>query len=202
MFRVSLDPEITSTGRTGLRATSALDRAIWDEMESDWEQFSFEADQAIADYSLGQASADDLEEVPDYSGSDVLALTKVRVGQKFFRNAVLSSYNEQCCITGLPLPKLLVASHIVPWRDDKLNRVNPRNGLLLSALHDKAFDAGIITLTDDLTVRVSNKQSVFSDQFFVNAIGVFDGKPIRAPEKFSPDRKFLAYHRKHVFEKN
>ena len=82
-----------------------------------------------------------------------------------------------------------------------MNRVNPRNGLLLSALHDKAFDAGIITLTDDLKVQVSNKQSAYSDEFFSSSIGIYDGKPIRAPEKFSPDTKFLAYHREHIFEK-
>ena len=70
--------------------------------------------------------------------------------------AVMSAYNGRCCITGLSLSGLLVASHIIPWSHDRDNRVNPRNGLLLSALHDKAFDTGLITIKDfDMTVRVS-----------------------------------------------
>ena len=197
----SLDPAITSTGRTGLRSTSALDREMWDEMQSDWDHFALEAQKAMVAFSGVQSDEDDLDEGSDYSGSDVVTLTKIRVGQRFFRRAVLSAYNVQCCITGLATPALLVASHIVPWRDDPLNRVNPKNGLLLSALHDKAFDVGLITIDDDLTVRVSDKQSPADDPFFSNSIGIYDGKPIRPPEKFTPDTKFLAYHRENVFEK-
>ena len=104
-------------------------------------------------------------------------------------------------MTGLAIPALLVASHIVPWKDDSWNRMNPKNGLLLSALHDKAFDSGLITINDDLTVRVSDNLLQKSNAFFTNSIDNYDGQPIRAPEKFSPDTKFLAYHREHVFEK-
>ena len=121
------------------------------------------------------------------------------MGQTFFRSAVLSAYNERCCITGLAVPNLLVASHIVPWREDKLNRVNPRNGLLLSALHDQAFDRGLITINDDMTVRVSRKHSVQSDRFFAAAIAAYDGQSVRSPEKFKPDRELLAHHREHIF---
>ena len=105
---------------------------------------------------------------------------------EFFRNAVLSAYNERCCITGLSLPTLLVASHIVPWRHDSVNRVNPRNGLLLSVLHDKAFDSGFITLRDDMTVQVSRKHSVSNDKFFSESIECYDGKPISLPRNSPP----------------
>ena len=97
------------------------------------------------------------------------------------------------------MPRLLVASHIVPWRIDRLNRVNPRNGLLLSALHDRAFDIGLITIEDNMTVRVSRKHPVGNDRFFSDSIELYDGKPIRLPEKFRPDKELLAYHREHVF---
>lgn len=42
---------------------------------------------------------------------------KQRVGQKFFHDAVFSSYENKCCITGIAVPSLLIASHIKPWRD-------------------------------------------------------------------------------------
>ena len=98
------------------------------------------------------------------------------------------------------MPALLVASHIVPWRHDSANRVNPRNGLLLSALHDKAFDSGFITIRDDMTVQVSRKPNVINDQFFSESIEYYDGKSISLPEKFSPGREFLSYHRECIFE--
>ena len=73
----------------------------------------------------------------------------------------MSAYNEQCCITGLAIPQLLIASHIVPWRHDTANRTNPQNGLLLSSLHDRAFDAGLLTINDDMTVpRISKEYCI------------------------------------------
>ena len=45
----SLDPAITTTGRRGLRAASAADRAMWDEMNSDWERFAVESQRALTD---------------------------------------------------------------------------------------------------------------------------------------------------------
>ena len=198
----SLDPAITSTGRAGLRAASANDRAMWDEMQSDWERFAIESEQAMSEVQVRaeldrETSQDDIS---DRVGEDRITQTTTRIGQNFFRSAVLSAYNGMCCITGLSLPTLLVASHIVPWRHDSANRVNPRNGLLLSALHDKAFDSGFITIRDDMTVQVSRKQNVSNDQFFSESIEYYDGKSISLPEKFTPGKEFLSYHREYIFE--
>ena len=197
----SLDPEITSSGRTGLRSVSALDRQMWNEMQSDWDNFVLESQDAKDDFALEQTNAKHLGNDSDYSGTDVVAISKIRVGQRFFRRAVLTAYNGQCCVTGLAIPALLVASHIVPWRDDPLNRANPRNGLLLSALHDKAFDAGFVTISEDYTVQVSERILDDSGEFFSRSIGSYHGKPINRPEKFNPGPNFLAYHRAQIFEK-
>ena len=78
-----------------------------------------------------------------------------RIKQDFFRRAVLASYRGRCCISGVGEPRLLIASHIVPWREDKANRLNPSNGLCLSAIHDKAFDSYLFSLTDDGRVVLS-----------------------------------------------
>lgn len=113
---------------------------------------------------------------------------------------MLSAYNYKCCITGLAVPRLLVASHIVPWRSDPANRLNPRNGLSLSMLHDKAFDLGIITINDDMTLRVSNIQVAGDDYFFRIALKSYENKRIALPEKFAPHREFLSYHRETIFQ--
>ena len=198
----SLDPAITSTGRAGLRAASANDRAMWDEMQSDWERFAIESEQAMSEVEARKGPQREITQEDIFSrvGEDRITQTTTRVGQNFFRTAVLSAYNGRCCITGLSLPALLVASHIIPWRHDSANRVNPRNGLLLSALHDKAFDSGFITLRDDMTVQVSRKRNVSNDQFFSESIEYYDGKSISLPEKFTPGREFLSYHREYIFE--
>jgi len=55
------------------------------------------------------------------------------------------------------MPELIVASHIVPWSKDKGNRLSPQNGLALNTLHDKAFDRHLITITEDLKIKISPK---------------------------------------------
>lgn len=199
----SLDPEITSTGRRGLTSVSAADRAMWDEMHSDWEAFAIESEQALEDVQPdGSLPSQETEADVEYGpiGEDRIVTSTTRIGQRFFRNAVLAAYNERCCITGLSIPSLLVASHIVPWRCDKSNRVNPRNGLLLSALHDRAFDSGLITIDDDMTVRVSNQYTHRPDSYFANSIQHYHAREISQPEKFAPDRDFLGFHRERIFQ--
>lgn len=198
----SLDPAITSTGRKGLKATSAADKKMWNEMQNNWLDFATESHQAIKMVNAdSKAEIAPEEEITDYSGVDKVVQTKIRIGQGFFRKAVLSAYDNRCCITGLSVSSLLVASHIIPWRDNVENRLNPRNGLSLSMLHDKAFDIGIMTINKDLTVRVSKKELIKNDNFYASALLSFDKKPIFLPKKFQPHADFLAYHREHIFEK-
>jgi len=194
----SLDPAITSTGRSGLSGASSADKAMWQEMQQDWATFSIamaQAEQELCTTSLPTAI-----DGPSNLTTSKIAEVKVRIGQQFFRAAVLSAYNQRCCISGLANPKLLVASHIVPWREDEHNRLNPHNGLALSALHDKAFDLGVITIDEDYRVVVSSQNTDTNDLFFNTAIASFHGRPIALPEKFYPAAQFLAFHREHIFQ--
>ena len=125
----SLDPAITSTGRAGLGNASRSDRAMWEEMNADWERFANAAQKALQGLQMvGQSAVSEaIPEIEDSQreGIDRPVETTARVGQSFFRTAVLSAYDQRCCITGLSIPRLLVASHIVPWSHDPANRVNP-----------------------------------------------------------------------------
>ena len=60
---------------------------------------------------------------------------KTRVNQNVFRQIVLANYNKKCAITGIDIPDLLVASHIIPWSKNEEERLNPENGICLSALY-------------------------------------------------------------------
>lgn len=199
----SLDPAIKSAGRRSLLNASSSDRAMWSEMQSDWARFAVQCEEALAGFPSATGPLFELQErsIPKRLGIERPIETTARVGQGFFRAAVMSAYEGACCITGLSVPALLVASHIVPWSVDERNRVNPRNGLLLSALHDKAFDAGLLTIDDDFIVRVASN-SVSKDNFFTDSVQSYEGKPITLPEKFEPAREFLRYHREHVFIDN
>lgn len=74
-----------------------------------------------------------------------------RVGQDIFRQALMKYWNGRCPLTGITDPALLRASHIVPWSEceSDAQRLDVHNGLLLSALWDAAFDAGLVSFDDD-----------------------------------------------------
>ncbi len=202
----SLDPEIISTGRSGLGNASSLDRKIWEEFHADWDGLAAECNRLMAtlhkSIETTPVTTLDLDEavgLEDFSGETRRVVTEQRIKQHFFRRAVLSSYRGRCCMSGLSEPRLLVASHIVPWSKDKANRLNPRNGLCLSAIHDKAFDKGLITLSDDYRVLVSSEMLHSEDHFIKSVILPLNGRPIELPERFVPDISFVARHRLEEF---
>jgi putative restriction endonuclease len=207
----SLDPAITGTGRAGLKKASQLDRVVWDELTHSW---SAVAQEAAAEYEVLAAKdgltpieADRIApaELPDAESefatpatTEQEARVTVRINQVRFRRWVLASYGGRCCVTGLQEPRLLIASHIVPWSESAANRMNPRNGLCLSPLYDRAFDQGLITITPgSLKIRVSKQlRDSVADAYVQQALVALDGVPIRAPERFHPDDELLAWHQK------
>ena len=70
-----------------------------------------------------------------------------RVGQSPFRKALLERWEGKCPLTDIAEPELLRASHIIAWSAcaDEADRLDPENGLLLSALWDAAFDRGLVS---------------------------------------------------------
>lgn len=136
-------------------------------------------------------------------GEDVASETKRRRGQDYFRRMILANYGNRCALTGIDIPQLLLASHIIPWKDKthQKDRLNPCNGICLSALYDKAFDKGLITISpDDFTVRLSSALREYETQdFYDKHFGCISGIQITLPVEYQPNRDFLAYHRDHVF---
>ncbi len=195
----SQDPQIAARGLSGMGHASNLDKAIWLELQTHWDPVALEAaaeyEKLARDNSV-VPDADLLEELADFAeGKTRNATVQVRVNQARFRKSVLASYNATCCISGLQHEKLVIASHIVPWSMDTKNRLNPQNGLCLSALHDKAYDQGLITVMPDYTVRISQTfKANKEDRFMADALLRFDGKAINLPEKFRPAPEFLEFH--------
>jgi hypothetical protein len=197
----SLDPIIVASGRAGMANASALDRRIWQELQGSWDTVALEAAAEFEKLANGNGVVPDADLLVDVNtpvleeGRTRSAVVQVRVNQARFRKAVLSSYNSTCCISGLRQEKLVIASHIVPWAEDAQNRLNPQNGLCLSALHDRAYDQGLITVLPDFTVRISaNLKASSSDDFIKESLLRFDRQAIHLPERFGPNPAFLEKH--------
>lgn len=133
-------------------------------------------------------------------GSDVLSLTKHRKGQNYFRRMVLTNYGGRCALTGIDIPQLLLASHIIPWNDNKKERLNPCNGICLSALYDRAFDQGLIGFDSNyrtiLSTRIKeNKGKEYFDKYFAKIAN----KELNMPSVYKPDIRFLEWHMDKIF---
>ena len=198
----SLDPVEAERGIAGLSGASNADRAIWAEFEGNMNGLANESEESLERFGVesipGPSEADDF--LPT-GPSEVLAIVKVRRQQQFFRRAVLSSYDNRCCITGNPVPELLRASHIVPWAKSEKHRTNPRNGLCLAANFDAAFDRGLISFDDSFRLLLHPRLAKHLpnpelELTFVQA----EGQQILLPGKNLPDPTLIRMHRvQHVF---
>jgi putative restriction endonuclease len=129
-------------------------------------------------------------------GKEVLRQTKARVNQKFFREMILADYGEQCCVTGLNVPEVLRASHIVGWAESKENRMNPTNGLCLSATYDAAFDRHLISFDENYRMILSPAlKEHYSNSAFKTQFLALRGRKISLPARYRPDLEFLEQHR-------
>lgn len=195
----SFDPKMKSRGVEGLAHTSKLDEVVWNKYYGHWEQLAYDAEVLLASFrneELEISLSIDIHDLP--VGKDRIVEIKRRINQDFFRETVLSSYNQKCCITGLNNPKLLEASHIVGWSADVENRTNPENGLCLNSLFHKAYDENLIGITPDYDIRISEeffgkKLIDVPDETKKYILGL-NNKKIILPRRFLPNRDLLAVH--------
>ena len=194
-----LDPALKKRNIAGATHGAQAEVDIWNEFNNNWEKLTFESERLLESITLRTPEPkQETEKFPE--GRTRETIVRTRINQGFFRAAVLAAYGARCCITGLSFPQLLNASHIVPWSVDVKNRTNPRNGLCLNAIHDRAFDCGLITVMPDLKVKVSPKAGRGGvDRAAEEFLCRFEDAPISIPRRFAPDETFLRYHNEHVF---
>jgi putative restriction endonuclease len=187
----SLDPTIRQSGMSNY---SKLDKIVWNDFFTNMDLYVNASD---VRKSENEFSEDQTEYVgPDKIGSDVMRMVKTRVNQDFFRTMVMASYENKCALTGIDAPELLIASHIVPWSIDASARTNPRNGICLNAIHDRAFDCGLMTFDDDFSVIYSNELPRTARE----ALREFGHNRLQLPTRFIPDKTFLEWHRTTRFQ--
>jgi len=193
----SLDPSLQARGIKGASNASKLDAEIWNEFFNNWDILPFESEKLLANFE--HISVEELNHIPEMELPKEVKMreqiVKVRVNQSFFRSSILASYNNTCCVTGIQQPEFLIAGHIRPWSIDEKNRLNPQNGIAINALHDKAFETGLMTITTDFKIKISpelfkKKKSKSIDEYFLK----LDDQDIILPSRFLPDIEFLKYH--------
>ncbi|MCD8403891.1 HNH endonuclease [Tenacibaculum finnmarkense] len=115
-----------------------------------------------------------------------------RIGQGIFRKGLIKLYGK-CCLSGFEFEKLLIASHIKPWKfSNNTERLDKYNGLLLQPTFDKLFDLGYITFSNLGKIKISSQ---IKD---LEVLGLTEEMKIVIHEK---SFDYMEYHRKNIFVK-
>ncbi|MCX5659704.1 MAG: HNH endonuclease signature motif containing protein [Planctomycetota bacterium] len=196
----ALDPAQQARGIKALGNLSRADRILWEEFALDSEAVAAQAESAYERFVAGVRVANDESMALPDGPTETARLVRIRRVQGFFRESVLSAYEGRCALTGLALPEVLNASHIIPWRVEVNRRADPRNGLCLNALHDRAFDRGLITFDEQWKMVVSPRVDLgVTNEFARHSLVNLAGSKLRLPNRFQPDPVAISYHREHVY---
>lgn len=146
---------------------------------------SFHLARSLPTFPLAQFES----EVAALGATEKEALVRQRLGQDRFRKALID-YWGKCPLTGISEPAMLRASHIKPWAqcESDAERLDVFNGLLLSAHWDAAFDAGLVSFSDD-------GMPIFRSGLEGKLLDLLSAKPVYPLPLTDAHREKLAWHR-------
>jgi putative restriction endonuclease len=200
----SVDPYHQNRGIGGLPGGKKQVEPIWQEFIDNKDELLFESENILAERELNPIDkkyAEILIGTENLVGESKIREVKVRVNQNVFRQIVLANYSSKCAISGIDIPELLVASHIVPWSKNEKERLNPENGICLSSLYDKAFDKGLIGLNLDYKIIVSDKlKQNIAKPYYQQYFSHLENKAIILPRKYYPKKDFIEFHLDSIFQ--
>lgn len=196
----------TNLAAVGLGHSSHLDEETWNEYNGRWQELEIDALKLIEEFQKNspEDSSYNIPTIP--VGKERECVIKQRVNQNLFRNMVLSAYDYRCCITGISRPELIEACHIIGWKNDERERLNPCNGLAMNVLFHRAFDKFYIGISPDLTVVVSDRlydglRGEDKDKTF-SFFNQYHESKITLPRKFKPNIDFLDEHFRKFIDAN
>lgn len=201
----SIDPYHQQRGVGGLKNVSKFTQIIWDRFFQNQEDLVFESERILAQRQhkkLEEKYSEALFDINDLKGEDKVRAVKTRVNQSVFREMILTNYSSKCALTGIDIPDLLYASHIMPWSKHEKERLNPENGICLSALYDKAFDKGYISFDDNYKVLIApSLKKNEPKEYYPTHFAPIENSTLLQPVKYRPSRVFLEYHRDVIFDR-
>ena len=201
----SVDPYHQQRGIGGLPGGKKQVEPIWNEFINNREELLFESERILAEREnvvIENKFADILKGTEHLKGEYQLREVKTRVNQNVFRQIVMANYDNKCAITGIDIPDLLTASHIIPWSKNEKERLNPENGICLSPLYDKAYDKGYIGINEKFELLVSSDlKRKQKKEYYLNHFSQLIGRKIYLPKKYYPKKDFLTFHLDVIFRK-
>ncbi|AXY76819.1 HNH endonuclease [Paraflavitalea soli] len=199
----SVDPFHQQRGIKGLDGGIKQVQPIWDEFIDNKAELLFESERILAEkeqIAIESKYAEALQGTEYLKGEDKRREVKTRVNQNVFRQIVMVNYASKCAITGIDIPDLLVASHIVPWSKNEQERLNPENGICLSPLYDRAYDKGYIAINEHFEIIISTAiKEKHSLEYHAKHFAILTGTRINLPQKYHPKKEFLQYHMDTIF---
>lgn len=202
----SCDPYHQNRGVKGMVGGIKQCQPIWDEFFGNKEILIFESERILAEkenQTIEMKFNELLFDLKDLKGETKLREVKTRVNQNVFRQIVVANYSSKCAITGIDLPELLFASHIIPWSKNEDERLNPENGICLSALYDKAYDKGLISINEKYQVIMSDKLKKKKEaDYFGKYFAPIENQSLILPQRYFPKKEFIQYHLDEIFNKN
>jgi len=202
----SCDPYHQNRGVKGMVGGIKQCQPIWDEFFHNKELLIFESEKilAVKENQTIESKFDILLfDLRDMKGESKLREVKTRVNQNVFRQIVVANYYGKCAITGIDLPELLHASHIIPWSKNEEERLNPENGICLSALYDKAYDKGLIGIDEKYKIIVSDKlKTKKQTDYYLKYFASLENQSLVLPYRYFPKKEFIQYHLDEIFNKS
>lgn len=202
----AFDPQLKQRGISGMTHGGTKAKEYWEEFINNREQLIFESERIKATLegsSIEEKYASIIRNhdlSPNLIGETKMRQIKARVNQYVFRQIVLANYESKCALSGIDIPELLVASHIIPWVVNKQERLNPENGICLSSLYDKAFDQGLISFDDSYRVIFSQKlYNNMHKAYFTRYFKSIYKKKLSETKKYNINQDFLKWHREFIF---
>lgn len=202
----SCDPKLKQRGILGMSHGGKKCEEYWNEFAEDPERLLYESESILAQYegtSVEKKFEKELIDIPiDIIGDTKIRLVKTRINQNVFRQIILANYNYKCALSGIDIPELLVASHIIPWSENPKERLNPENGICLSSLYDRAFDQGLIGFDNSCKVLFSERLiNNFGKDYYDKYFLPIYGKSLADAIKYAINPLFLEWHRDCIFNK-
>lgn len=199
-----IDPYHQQRGVKGMSGGRKQVEPIWNEFINDKDKLVFESEKILAEkenMTIETKFSEILYGTKDLKGENKIREVKTRVNQNFFKQVVIANYSGKCVITGIDIPDLLIASHIIPWSKNEDERLNPENGIYFSVLYDKAFDKGYITITEKYEVLISAAlKKKEKEDYYLKYFSHLSGTKLLLPKKYHPRKDFLQYHLDSIFK--
>jgi len=199
------DPYHKDRGVKGMVGGIKQCQPIWDEFFLNTETLNYESERILAEKenkTIETKFRDLLIDIGDLKGETKLRAVKTRINQNVFRQIVVANYSGKCAITRIDIPELLFASHIMPWAKNEEERLNPENGICLSALYDVAYDKGFIAINERYEILISSDLKKKSKhEYYPNYFAHLENEKIMLPKKYFPNKEFIQYHLDEIFEK-